>query len=543
MEDTVENRAIIFLPSNYVQSIEASIPQLGVLWKIFSDIPMGGCIYLCCRMYPGSLVEGPGFFILIFYIQREDMSLIRRILIIDDDDDFLTAMRQRFCGVHKVFTARSTEEGLCILGREDIDLVLFDAGLDGGDEVEGIKKIHEVHPLVSIAMLSGNGDAKAIMEAIRSGAVDYLTKPVDDAELKEVIDRAVINHSWRERCEALFFTETSGKNGSGGIIYKSKAMRELIEQVKQLKGHNANILIIGETGTGKDLLARLIHQQEGEGKRPFVAVNCAAIPEHLLESELFGHEAGAFTGATRRRIGRFELADGGDIFLDEISTMKLDLQVKLLRVLQDGEFCRLGSNNPIQSSCRVISASNQPLDHLVETGGFRSDLYHRLRVIQLIVPPLRERVEDIPVLVEYFLDKFTDPSHKKNFTEAAIARLMEHSWPGNVRELANVVQSLTIMVKGNTICESDFPSWMFNGRHQNKNGFSHSNTNSSTEEYTTSGIGESIFSLKECVEAVERQHIERALQLYKYDKSKAASALGIGRTTLYTKMKNLGITK
>lgn len=463
------------------------------------------------------------------------MNLNRRILIVDDDEDFLVGMRMQFRGTYGVLTARSTAEGLGVLEKEDVDLVLLDVGLEGEDGLEGIKKIHNVHPLVSIAMLSGRRDVKTVVQAIRFGAVDYLTKPVENEELAEVIERAIATRSVYERCEALLLTQTNGKNGNNSIIYKSKIMHQLVEQVKQVKGHDANVLIIGETGTGKDLLARYIHQQEGVSKRPFIAVNCAAIPEHLLESELFGHEAGAFTGANRRRIGRFELAHGGDIFLDEISTMKLDLQVKLLRVLQDKEFCRLGSNSPIQSNCRVISASNQPLDHLVETGSFRSDLYHRLRVIQLVVPPLRERVEDIPVLVEHFLEKFTDTSRRKRFAERGMAKLIEYSWPGNVRELANVVQSLTIMVRGDTICDADFPNWMLNGRPQNGNGLSHVNTNG----HAIPRVGESILSLKEYVSSAERQHIERALQLYENDKTKAALALGIGRTTLYMKMKDL----
>jgi two-component system response regulator AtoC len=266
-------------------------------------------------------------------------------------------------------------------------------------------------------------------------------------------------------------------------------------------------------------------------------MNCAAIPEHLLESEMFGHETGAFTGASKRRIGRFELAHGGDIFLDEISTMKTMLQVKLLRVLQDKEFCRLGSCSPIYSDCRVISASNQPLDHLIETGSFRLDLYHRLCVIQLVVPPLRERSDDIPLLVEHFIDKFTEPSRRKRFSENAMSRLMEYSWPGNVRELANVVQSLSIMVRGDTICDTSFPAWMMSIR--SKNGASAPYVNSSCG--LPPDIDGQVFLLKEYVANAERRHIEHALQFHNFEKSKTAAALGISRTTLYLKMREMGV--
>ena len=281
------------------------------------------------------------------------------------------------------------------------------------------------------------------------------------------------------------------------------------------------------------MLARHIHEQENDKKRPFITVNCGAIPEHLLESELFGHEAGAFTGATRRRIGRFELADGGDIFLDEIGTMKLDIQVKLLRVLQEKEFCRLGSNTPIHADFRVICATNQSLDALVESGAFRQDLYHRLRVIQFVVPPLTERKEDIPLLVDHFLNKFKVGDRKKQVAESAMQRLMEYSWPGNVRELANVVQSLTIMSQGDVIDDTAFPHWILNGCQHIHKIASAPLTNSA----------EIASKLGDHVRDAERRCIEEALKRHGGDKTKAAASLGIGRTTLYMKLREIGMVK
>ena len=468
------------------------------------------------------------------------MSSTRRVLIIDDDPDFLVGMRMQLRGIYGVLTAASIGEGMRLLSEHDVDLVLLDVGLEAENGLEGVKRIHSVHPSVGVAMLSGRRDVKTVVEAIRAGAVDYLTKPLDVDSLTEVMEKAVAVRTAQERCEALLQSQVSRRNCKATIIYKSSSMQRLIREAEQIRGHGANVLIIGETGAGKELLARFIHQQEGVGRRPFVAVNCAAIPEHLLESELFGHEAGAFTGAARRRIGKFELADGGDIFLDEISTMKLDLQVKLLRVLEEKEFCRLGSNSSIRADFRVISACNQSLDALVERGCFRMDLYHRLRVIQLMMPPLRERLEDIPQLLEYYLDRFSAAGRRKQFTERAMARLMEYPWPGNVRELANVVQSIVIMTQEDVIDELAFPPWVLNGR-WSVQGKDMGATGG--EKLFLPTATEAITSLREYVQRAERAYIEHVLRLNEDDRTKTALTLGIGRTTLYAKMRELGMMK
>jgi len=466
------------------------------------------------------------------------MALLRRVLIVDDDDDFLIAMKVQLKGAYVTLSTTSIAGAMEILKKEDVELVLLDVGLEGEDGLEGIKKIHAVHPSVGVAMLSGRKDVHTVVEAIRRGAVDYLTKPLDMESLATVIERAVATRAVKEKCEALIRTHLNGNGKGVKIVYKSKKMETLLRETSQIKGHDANILIIGETGTGKELLARHIHEQEGNSKRPFIAVNCAAIPENLLESELFGHESGAFTGATRRRIGKFELADAGDIFLDEIGTLKLDLQVKLLRVLQEKEFCRLGSNTPIKTNFRVISASNQSLEELVEKGHFRMDLYHRLRVIQLTLPPLRERSEDVSLLVDHFLEKFAFQGKKKQITDSALAKLVQYQWQGNVRELANVIQSLAIMSKDDVIDESNFPSWVMGGDHKLKNVSADA---AGCTKVSLPTHDESVASLQDYVRQAERNYIEHVLSVNEGDKTKTAAALGIGRTTLYMKMKELKV--
>lgn len=311
-------------------------------------------------------------------------------------------------------------------------------------------------------------------------------------------------------------------------IAESASVRRLLDQTKCLKGKRANVLIIGETGTGKEVLSRHVHQLEDDKARPFIAVNCAAIPKNLLEAELFGHEPGAFTGAVKRRIGKFELADGGDIFLDEISSLKPEMQAKILRVLEEREFNRVGGNDVIRVDFRVIAASNEPLEELVARGQFRMDLYHRLRVIELRVPPLRERREDIPPLVEEFMHKFSDDDLKV-IAPDAMDRLLAYHWPGNVRELQNVIHSLIILTPGNRITSAHLPEWTMNGCEKA----------SESNDYTPTRSMRETVTLKEHVRKAEKSYIEYVLGKCSGDKTKTAQTLDVGRTTLYGKMKEL----
>ena len=453
-----------------------------------------------------------------------------RILCIDDDKDFLLSLKLQLRDDYKISISESLEQGLQILQEETIDLVMLDVNLGDEDGIAGVRRIRHDFPDIDVVMLSGRRDPKTVVSAIREGAADYLTKPFDAGDITAIVERQAKNKQIREKYEALVQTQNSGSEHSE-IIFKSHAMRRVLNQAGRLVGHHANVLIVGETGTGKELLARYIHRQEGNCQRPFVAVNCAAIPEQLLETELFGSEAGAYTGAVKRRIGKFELADHGDIFLDEIGALRLDLQAKILRVLQNGEFCRLGGNEMIRANFRVVAATNEALEEKVSRGEFRMDLYHRIRVIQLAVPSLRERVEDIALLTDYALNRFAKDSLVKKLTQGAHARLMAYHWPGNVRELMNVVHSLTILASADIIDESVFPSWAMNGcAGINEDG-----------PGKLPSVDHAVCTLKEYVSRAEKSYIEHTLNIFNGDKSKTARFMNMGRTTLYNKMKDLGM--
>jgi transcriptional regulator with PAS, ATPase and Fis domain len=305
----------------------------------------------------------------------------------------------------------------------------------------------------------------------------------------------------------------------------SEKTRVLVNQVRHLKGHHANVLITGETGTGKELLARELNRQEENPKRPFIAFNCAAIPENLIESELFGYERGAFTGAAKRHIGKFELANGGDIFLDEISILKKDIQAKILRVLEEKEFYRVGGNTLVRSNFRVLCATNESLKQKVMKDEFRPDLYYRLCVVEIVIPPLRERIEDIEPLLDLFCKRYS-PDRKKSFSKDAIKHLVEHNWPGNVRELKNLVENLIIMTDEGVIEPKHLPQDL---RLKDR---LHTSISASSELHESR-------TLKEFVDKAERDFIGRIINECGGDKIEAARQLKIGRTTLYEKMQKL----
>jgi DNA-binding NtrC family response regulator len=453
-----------------------------------------------------------------------------KLLFIDDDPDFLNSVRMSLKNAYSVHTAESMSAGIDLLAREQVDLVLLDVGLGEENGIDGIKSVKEKCPRLDVVMLSGMRDPKAVVESIRAGAFEYLTKPFDKEELDAVVEKLAASWRVRDRYDALL-EERNAERRKNDFVHNSRAVRSLLQQTECLKSRSANVLVIGETGTGKELLARHIHALEDNPRRPFVAVNCAAIPENLLEAELFGHEAGAFTGALKRRIGKFELADGGDIFLDEIGCLKPDLQAKILRILESREFCRVGGNDVIHADFRVIAATNEPLEELVARGTFRMDLYHRLRVIELKMPPLRERPEDIPLLIEHFMRKYCEGAPKV-IAPDAMERLVAYNWPGNVRELQNVVHSLVILSQGEVIRKEHLPTWALNG--------------CGAAAPTTGGmpkpsVAQQVVSLKEYVQGAERSYIEYVLSHCEGDKTRTAQLLDVGRTTLYGKMKDLGI--
>lgn len=454
-----------------------------------------------------------------------------RIVWIDDDVDLLIGMRSVLSSQFDCATATSVEEGLKRLREVPTDLVLLDINIGSNNGLEALRDIKALFPATDVVMVTGVTDPTSIITAIRNGASDYLCKPFSPDELLAVIEKLNVLSTLRDKQQALI-ADLNRPDQQRPFIGSSKSFHTLLEHARRLKGHHANILITGESGTGKELMARYIHSNENEPQRPFIAVNCAAIPEGLIESELFGHEKGSFTGAIGRKVGKFELANGGDIFLDEISSLRLDLQAKILRVLQEREICRIGGSTTIRVNFRVIAATNDDLGAKVAKNEFRSDLYHRLRVVELAIPSLRNRTEDIPMLVSHFLERFSPKGTRKTISESAMNLLKTYSWPGNIRELENLIHSLVILTPANMIDLVHLPAWIRKGI----------SSPSAIHALAQSINGKSdTVPLRKVIQQIERQYIEETLRRYDGDKSRAADALRIGRTTLYGKLKELGI--
>lgn len=449
------------------------------------------------------------------------------ILCIDDDADFLTGMRITLNKIYKCSTAGTLSEGLKIIQNETVDLVLLDISLGDENGIDVLKQIKKADSSIDVVMVTGHRDPKLVVESIRAGASDYICKPFETDDLTAVIEKLQQIRALKNRHDAMI-EEQNSADTSSRLLGTSPAFRRLLDMAGRVRGYDANILIEGESGTGKELLARYVHSQEHNLRRPFIAVNCASIPETLIESELFGHEKGAFTGAFGRRIGKFELANNGDIFLDEISTLKPDLQAKMLRVLQEKEICRIGGSTPIKTNFRVIAATNEKLETMVAQGLFRMDLYHRLRVVYLHIPPLRERNEDIPLLVRHFLFKYGRQGSFKDVSPAAMDLLKHYAWPGNIRELENLVHNLIIMSPNNVIGEHELPGWI-------------TAKPLSQADITAKVNADSAFSLGDHRRSAERECLVKALNKCNWNKSRTANMLNISRTTLHCMFKKLQI--
>lgn len=460
------------------------------------------------------------------------------ILWIDDDKDLLLSMKILLKRKFNVTTITSLAEGLQKIKKNETDLVLLDFSL-GNDEngIDGLKQVKQLSPDVDVIMVTGARDPKIIVEAIRSGATDYVCKPFVTDEIITIIEKTLSVKRVRDRHDALI-EDMNPLDTKSRILGSSPKFRSLMENAGKVKGHNANVLILGESGTGKELLARYIHSLEENPRRPFIAVNCAAIPDGLIESELFGYERGAFTGAHNRKIGKFELANGGDIFLDEISSLKPGLQAKILRVLQEKEIVRVGGNSHIPVDFRVIAATNEDLVKKVGEGSFRVDLYHRLRVVDLHIPPLRDRIEDIPLLIAYFLDKFGKAGSAKKISAAALRKLQEYQWPGNIRELENVIHSLTILSSDEIITTEHLPKWMTGSVDHPINLATGKPANNNVMQLPEDV---SSLTLREWIKNAEKIFIQKVLSQNNGDKSKTAQVLKMGRTTLYGKLKELDL--
>lgn len=461
------------------------------------------------------------------------------IILIDDDKEYLFSTKLLLQKKYDVMLANSLAEGLQEIKKSAIDLVLLDIDLSGDENgLEGLRQVKQLSPDTDVIMVTGSKEPKTIVQAVRAGATDYLCKPFAPEELLATVEKTQSVKIVKDKNNSLI-EDLNPVDTRSRILGSSPVFRALLEKATRLRGHTeANILILGESGTGKELLARYIHSLEKNTRRPFIAVNCAAIPEGLIESELFGHERGAFTGASYRKIGKFELAAGGDIFLDEISSLRQDLQAKILRVLQEREIVRVGGNATIAVNFRVISATNDNLMELINNNKFRVDLYHRLRVVELDIPPLRERHEDIVLLVAYFLDKLGKTKGTKKISAEALRKLQEYTWPGNVRELENAIHSMTILAPGEIITEQHLPNWM---KEPLITAGADEGAKTGNEGVLTLPDDISAVQYREFIRGAEKIYIQKTLQQHGGDKTKTAEALNMGRTTLYGKLKELGL--
>jgi two-component system, NtrC family, nitrogen regulation response regulator NtrX len=459
------------------------------------------------------------------------------ILCLDDDNKFLTNLKSYLNAHYNVMAVDKFDWAMTMLENTEIDLVLLDLEMQGVNGIEALKIIKTKYPAIEVVMLSGHKDAKNIVEAIKHGASDYLTKDTFPEELIAYIDKTLSNKDFRDKYNALL-QDINSNQVTKTRFANPKSFESLLIQTRRLKGRYAHVLIQGESGTGKEVLARYIHDIEEQLKRPFIAVNCAAIPDQIIESELFGHEKGAFTGAIGRKIGKFELADNGDVLLDEINSLKPDLQAKILRALETQEFYRVGSIKPIRVNFRVISTSNVDLEEQIQKGNFREDLYHRLNVVLFKIPPLRERIDEIHDLIDYFIEEYSQKYglvRKKIFSNEALSVFMEYYWPGNIRELKNIIQSILIMCTGDVIDVNDLPEKMLKKAKTVKD-----KKVNMKEDYYSDLINSPSVSLLSFRKKMEEKYIQRIIRENKGNKSAAAKVLEISRFKLYDILKNQG---
>lgn len=454
------------------------------------------------------------------------------ILVIDDSEAILDVISE-ILAAHGFAVDIALDGTLAIDKINDrfYDIILTDLAMPGKDGMEILRHITQNSPESICIIITGYGTIENAVEAIRLGAFDYLTKPVKSEEILIAIERA-LNYRDLKRENTNLKKQLTTQYRSANIVGTSEKIRTVFSLIDKVAQTDSTVLITGESGTGKELIAYAIHYQSDRRDKPFIPVNCGAIPEELLESELFGHEKGAFTHAIRTRIGRFELANRGTIFLDEIGDMSTSLQVKILRILQGHQFERIGGTRTIKTDIRVIAATNQNLEAAVEAGRFREDLYYRINVIPIHVPPLRERTTDIPLLVHHFLQKFNQNTKKniKSFSKEVMQCFMSYNWPGNIRELENMIERLVILANEDKITVGDLPEKLL--AHWKKPG---------AQQYPH--LLEDGFSLNVAVHDFERNLILQALDRTGWVKNQAAKLLSINRTTLIEKMKKQKLIK
>ena len=440
-----------------------------------------------------------------------------KILVVDDEAIVRESLRDWLsdCG-YQIFTAENGHQALEIIEKERLSIVITDLVMPGMDGIELMKRAKDIIPNIGVIIITAYGSITTAIAAMKEGAYDYIEKPFCP-ERAELLVQKLVEHQGLIEENISLHQKLEERYRFENIIAKSPKMQQVIEVIKIVARSNATVLIMGDSGTGKELVARAIHAQSHRRGKPFIAISCAALPESLLESELFGHEKGSFTGAYAQKKGKFEIANRGTLFLDEIGEMSTNIQVHLLRVLEEKEFTRVGGNEMIKVDVRVVSATNKDIRKAVASGQFREDVYYRLNVVTIELPPLRERKEDIPLLAEHFLKKFALENQKKitGFSPDATDFLLKYEWPGNVRELENAIERAVILAQNSNIEVTDLP-------HQNL------------------PLARSASPAKRLKEA-EKNHILNILTEAEGNYSEAARILGISRMTLYNKAREYGI--
>ena len=458
----------------------------------------------------------------------------KKVLIVDDEQAVRESLQLLLSKNFEVFTAEDGNVALSMVDSVNPDLILLDVMMPNLGGIETLERLNEREESVPVIMLTAANTVKTAVQAMKSGAVDYLSKPFEVEELT-----ARIIDTLDSQIEALTSLKRSGSveveapdADFGVMVGKSEEMSEVFRKISQVAACETTILITGESGTGKELVAKRLHELSDRKNKPFIPINCAAIPETLIESELFGHEKGAFTNAFDRRIGHFELADGGTLFLDEIGELSLPVQVKMLRFLQEHEFYRVGRSKPIKVDVRIIAATNKNLEDLIKEKKFRQDLFYRINVINISVPPLRNRKQDVPEFAKYFVEKFSPIYGDRNisFSDDAIEVFSAYDWPGNVRELENVIESLMALSQSDEITAEMLPPKL-------------SQKQENRAEILKSSIFEGIMNFEEAERQFEREIIEKALKKTNNVQTKAAELLGISRRILKYKMDKLGLTE
>ncbi|MBL9122212.1 MAG: sigma-54-dependent Fis family transcriptional regulator [Planctomycetaceae bacterium] len=457
----------------------------------------------------------------------DDKALAARVLIVDNDAAHAEAVAESLAREgYECSVATSGTEGARLIDEEVFDLIITDLVMNDLDGLEILRRAKAAQAEAEVILVTGHGSIPSAVAAMQQGAFNYLLKPLDLKQLRTVADKALESLRLR-RTNAELNRRLDEKFGFEGVIGSSPQMQELVDRLRRIAPTNASVLIQGETGTGKELVAQAIHQNSPRKAKPFVALNCAALSENILESELFGHVKGAFTDASTDRVGKFEYAHGGTLFLDEVGDMPLATQIKLLRVLENGEITRVGSNDPVKVNVRILSATNRNLEDAIAAGTFREDLYHRLKVVTVRLPRLTDRAGDIPLLIEHFIKQFAARHEKtvKSMSTAARRRLMAYDWPGNVRQLRNVVESMVVVDYDEVLDLDDLPAELAGPVEA---------SGEATPGTLAGLVGRPLSEL-------ERLFITETLRFTAGNREEAARLLEIGERTLYRKIKEYGL--